>query len=220
MKIKPTVFINNFNRLQWVRQMCAVLTSWDTCEIVIVDNASGYPPLLKWYQVCPFEVIRLDSNMGHRATWESGAVGAVAGSHYVVTDPDLDLAWTPPDAIDKLRKGLDNRSDCQKCGLSLEILDLPPRFRNLDEVVRWESQYWECDKDSGFFAAPVDTTFALYEVGRPLDWNLPNCLRADRPYTAKHIPWYATPEALNDEMRFYIATSSTSTHWTSVSQRG
>ena len=37
-----------------------------------------------------------------------------------------------------------------------------------------------------YFDAPIDTTFALYKV----PFHSFNAIRTNRPYTAKHMPWY------------------------------
>ena len=65
------IIINNFNRLSSLLRLIDALTSCGYTRIYILDNASTYPPLLSYYESCPFEVIRLGRNLGFKALWKS-----------------------------------------------------------------------------------------------------------------------------------------------------
>lgn len=93
--MRVPVIINNYNLLTWPKEMVNRLKQWENIgEIIIVDNASDYEPLLEWYDTSPCTVIRLESNMGHKAPWDSGVVSGLGTSVYAITDPDLDLSST------------------------------------------------------------------------------------------------------------------------------
>ena len=199
------VYINNYNRLTWPRKMAEYLSQIPNCQVVIVDNASSYPPLLNWYESCPCRVVRLRENLGPYAPWQSHLVEQDACEFYIVTDSDLDLDRVPLDLLTRLRKGLEDHPGAIKCGLSLEIADLERSdFPLREQVVRWEQQFWLRPLGDGFFDADLDTTFALYHQRRDLGRFLGPALRADRPYTARHLPWYLSASTLTDEDRYYL----------------
>jgi len=214
------IYINNRNWLTSTREMADFFAQVPRCEVIIVDNASTYEPLLDWYnQGCPYKVVRLPQNSGSHAPWTSGAVlpapvhRAWFGSdYYVVTDPDLRFEGCPRDVLDVLVDGYEAYPEITKVGVSLEITDIPQDAISAREVVAWESQFWTNRRDGRFFNAGVDTTFALYGVGIPCKGN---CLRADRPYTARHLPWYFTLDSLTEEQTYYLQ-NATNGHWSKI----
>jgi hypothetical protein len=213
-KLEPRipVFVNNCNRLTWTRDICEQIVRLGG-EPIIVDNASTYPPLLAWYADCPYNVVHC-KNLGPRAPWISDTVAKTVrdGSLYAVTDPDLDLSGVPDDCFARLEAGL--RHGVAKSALSLELNDVPvaqlEKLHNGRRLRDIEGAYWRQPLGDGFYRADTDTTFALYRRGSEgpmLDGSRAtprffSAVRADRPYTARHIPWYQTD--LDDEDRFYI----------------
>lgn len=205
------VFLIAYNRLESLRSMVDSINELDELdEVVIVDNASTYPPLLEWYKDAPATVVRLPRNMGNRAAWESACVEDMAGEWYAVSDPDLDLEGVPADCLPHLREGLLRYPDYNKCGLSLRIDDLRMDLPRMDEVYAWESSMWTVALDPEFFACSCDTTFAVYHKPEvvPYTKSSEHCfsraLRANKPYTARHLPWYTGPDELTDEDVYYI----------------
>ncbi len=196
-------------------------------DITIVDNASTYPPLLDWYEGCPYRVARLGENCGEHAPWDRGVVlsGAehrarYSSDYYVVTDPDLSLDSCPQDVLDLLVEGWRSYPFVNKIGLSLEIDDLPDASPMAEQVRQWESQFWRERRDGRFFDAWVDTTLALYSVDLPFARarDTGNSLRSDRPYTARHLPWYIDPDHMSAEEEYYIRTTRRG-HWGTFLQR-
>ena len=180
-------------------------------DVTIVDNHSGYPPLLDWYKTCPYNVLMMDGNYGHTVFWSQHLYKSVKGERYILTDPDLDISDVPSDFVSLLSKGLDNYSNFYKCGLSLKIDDLPNTPEG-DEVKGWESQFWKHKLDEEFYAADIDTTLAMYREG--VVYHTLNAIRTAPPYSAKHIPWYYISfEELPEDEKFYYASSKTITGW-------
>ncbi len=204
-----TVFVNNRDLLTWPRAMAEKLC--ETAEVIIVDNASTYPPLLDWYAACPFEVIRLTDNVGHRAPWLTGIIDRRASDWYVVTDPDLDLSLLPDDWFSRLQELSLRYSWASKVGLGLRIDDLPDDSPVKEDRVDWESRFWIDPLEPGVYRAGVDTTFALYHRDRaPFTWD---DVRTDAPYLARHLPWYVTPETVTPEFRYYLDHASRSSSY-------
>ena len=62
-----------------------------------------------------------------------------------------------------------------------------------------------------YFDANVDTTFALYRKHVMKKHTVQKSLRTNRPYTARHLPWYYTDfESLPDDEKYYYQTASDS----------
>ncbi len=203
--------IINYNRLTLPVKMADWLSERDI-EPVFIDNGSDYPPLIKYYEKCPYKVYKLGANYGHTCIWlpQLDILNKLGiKDRYVVTDPDLDLSGVPDDFLSVMNFGLDNYKAFDKCGLSLEINDLPNSeegnyIRNGCEV-----RYWQHPLDSHYFEAATDTTFALYREGITLYSH--SAIRTNRPYTAKHVPWYYTDfESLSDEEKYYFRSANNS----------
>lgn len=184
------VWIINRDRLTTTRNMVEYLHRVPGARPIIFDMESSYPPLLEWYKTFGGHIVRSE-NVGPRDTWNHVPDISLGCDYYVVTDSDLDLSSVPLDVLDFLRSGLDRYPRIHKCGLSLEINDLPNtemgRF-----AFRCEESYWWHRVDGQFFNAGIDTTFAMYRAGS--GW-AGDAIRSDRPYTARHVPWYGVIDA-------------------------
>ena len=210
-----------YNRLTIPKKLAENLA--DTgCEPILLDNSSTYPPLLEWYKSCPFKVHTFNQRYGERVCWDSGLFNQYNDEYYIVTDHDLDISNVPPDYTEMLIKGLENK-DITKCGLSLDIDDLPDTPYGKD-VIGYELKYWG-DKDFlGNYIAGVDTTFAMYDRKRQTSgWDHGDKFyygsRLPKPYTAKHMPWYLTEEsfASNEEEKYYH--TGCTNFWSTVFKR-
>ena len=209
------VFIVNRNRLEALRRLVDWLCAAGTRRVVVMDNASDYPPLLQYYEALPegVKVMRLTENHGPYVLWQQG-VHKVLDMPYVVTDSDVVPAdFCPPDLIGALLATLQRWPDAKKVGTALRIDNLPDSYGDVDTVRKWESQFWEHPVAPGVFAAPIDTTFALYPPRGEFSNEACN-LRLGHPYIAEHTPWYADETALSAEERYYREhTSATFSNW-------
>lgn len=207
--LKVKVFINGFNRLATLRDMVAHIQRMRSLdEIVIIDNGSNYPPLKRYLETeCPCRVVMLGDNLGHRAPWTSGVVRNQASEYYVVTDPDLDLKGIPEDCLEHLVKGLERYPDRNKCGLGIEIRDIPKNTPTLQAVHSHEMGMWSRPLDAEYFDATCDTTFAVYHRDRTAEWPNEMFIRGTRcnyPYVCRHVPWYTDNRNLSDEDYWYF----------------
>lgn len=173
---------------------------------IIVDNASTWPPWLEWLDRAPCEVIRNTENLGPRAGLARMEETAGDAEFYVITDADLDIDQAPLDVLDVLRSALDQFPAIGKVGLSIEIEDIPESYANRRLVVDNENPYWvELVKHAGrrYWRSLIDCTFAMLRRGEPYTAYGP-ALRVDRPYTARHLPWYITPANETPEYRYFL----------------
>lgn len=209
------VFIVNRNRHAAMVQLIDWLRAGGTRKIVILDNASTYPPLLQYYDALPagVNVLRLPQNHGPYVLWQQG-VHEVLETPYVLTDSDIVPAeGCPADLVGRLYETMRRYPDASKVGPALRIDNLPDGYADADTVRKWESQFWEHPVAPGVFAAPIDTTFALYPARAAFSID-DRALRLGRPYIVEHTPWYAQEHALSDEERYYRDhASKTFSNW-------
>jgi hypothetical protein len=200
-------FIINYNRLTLPKNMARWLFERG-CEPIFIDNHSDYPPLLEYYDKCPFSVIYLKQNYGHKVFWDCELYKILkSNERYILTDPDLDLMGIPDDFLKVLNEGLNKYPRFNKCGFSLEIDDLPPTPEGDLIRTKVEPRYWRKALDPLYFNAPIDTTFALYREGANSYFH--PALRTNRPYTAKHLPWYYYHlSELSEDEQYYYKTAN------------
>lgn len=208
------IIINNFNRLDCLKQLIHSLEKHNLTNILILDNHSTYPPLLEYYATCPYPVHRLDENLGFLAFWKCGLYQEkYASGYYVLTDPDVVPDESCPlDFMQHFYNLLQHYPGLDKVGFSLRIDNIPNHYDKKAEVIQVEGPYWEKPVNNQYYAAPVDTTFALYRPGvKGGFW-----LRAGRtfpPYTALHLPWYADSANPDAETLYYRNQAVYSKNW-------
>jgi glycosyltransferase involved in cell wall biosynthesis len=210
------VIINNFNRLEHLRIMIARLERYNFTNILIIDNCSTYPPLLKYYsEECKYRVFRLKKNMGHLALWKTDIYKEFISDYYIYTDPDvIPIDECPVDFMYYFMNKLRVYPRVSKIGFSLKIDDLPDHYSKKNEVIKWEIQNFQNEIEPGLFLASIDTTFALYRPREKGDWKL-KALRTGYPYEARHLPWYNDDAHLSEEDIFYANTKLREVgHWT------
>lgn len=198
------VFINNINRLNFLKKEISWLESQGMENIFIIDNGSTYEPLLEYYKKTPHKVIYLNENVGYLSIWESGILEKFEQEYYIYTDPDiLPVEECPNDWLELMFESLTMYKDLGKVGFSLKIDDLPDIFKLKTKVIYDESKFYEYPKDKNLYKAMIDTTFALYKPGyRGGYWV--NAARTKPPYTARHLPWYLDYENLDEEQTYYL----------------
>jgi len=182
-------------------------------RVVLVDNASTYPPMVDYLATTEHTVVSCGWNMGQRAPWLSGAVFEFAqDQEYVVTDPDIvPDDDCPLDAVAYFGEVLAAHPDVQRVGFGLRIDDLPDHYAPKADVIAWEAPFWENEVSPGLFSAPIDTTFALARVSRPAA--MPS-IRTGPPYVARHLPWYDDTSKPSEEVTYYRAHGDRAlSHW-------
>lgn len=202
-------FIINRDLWTWPQAMVeAINTKWGTqVEPIILDNASTAPNCLAWYDTNPCRVIRLSENYGHKVLWSSGLFHSeVKEDYYIVTDPDLDISHLPDDTIDKLISGL-QKFNTPKCGLAIQIDDLPDAYPLKEQVLIWETPFWQHSLGDDFYGAPLDTTFALH-LTRDCRNHIIGGIRTGGAYTCKHLPFYITADNITEELAYYFDHSN------------
>ena len=216
------VVINSFNRSRPLQRLVDWLLRAEHARIVVVDNASSYPPLLRYLAELEgrgrVTVVRLDANLGHLAVWRGGLLERLRiDSEYVYTDPDVVPAESCPlDLVGRLQAILADNPDLAVAGVGMRLDDLPDAYGHKALVLAWERQFWRAPAAPGLFHAPIDTTFALYRPGSGHALGSP-AVRTGWPYLAAHEGWYLDHAAPSEEDLFYRATASPgTTHWSAL----
>lgn len=208
------IIINNRNRIEFLSKLINSLEIRGYKNIYIIDNNSNYPPLLKFYEGCPYHIFRLKKNVGHLSLWKTGIFLKFIRSYYVYTDPDVvPIEECPDNFIEVFHNQLKKYKLARKVGFSLKIDDLPDCYDAKVKVLELEKNYWKNEVVEGFIEANIDTTFALY---RPFAiGGASHCLafRSVYPYTAKHMPWYNDSKNLSNEEIYYINNASNCSTW-------
>lgn len=215
-KIAPEatlVILNNFNRhtslvtlIDWLR------TLDDKVAILLLDNGSTYPPLLRFYQEIEgaedLQILYLGYNSRLRGLAQLTPYLSQL-THFIVSDTDLvPYSTTPKDIISHMSRLLAQYPAYEMVGASLEIEDIPDYYPAQEEVMGWESKFWQPQTtklNNEVLVAAVDTTFAMYRNHKRVMEFTPS-LRMDRPYTLQHLDWYVDPRQLTEEYQYYVAT--------------
>lgn len=217
------IIIINFNQLLFLKNLIDDLTVRKHENIVVIDNNSNYPPLLKFYEIIEKEpnitIERMEKNYGHRVFFENEDLQQKYGQgYYIITDSDINFYKNMPvDFMRKLLKLLNkNHQKVTKIGLALNIDDIPDYYNQKKKVINWEGKFWRKPVMNNVYDAPIDTTFALYLPGFPRKNNKNGFYRALRvggEYTVKHGGWYQNSENPSDEHLYYLNSANNSYSW-------
>lgn len=202
------LFINCRDRCDTVIELVEWAENLPHVAIYLVDNASTYPPLLHYYRRTLATVLFACENGGPRTPWRFVRDRLDHQPFYVVTDCDLDLSEVPNDIVSVAAELLLQQTDLVKVGCALSLEGLPA-----DHIASArESVYWADDlkrrpiingRELLAYAAPIDTTFAVYRADGPQGSYDP-ALRLAGDYTCRHRPWFYTPNTLPDDERYYL----------------
>ena len=210
------VIITVRDRLSCLEQLLSWLEGMGQNEIWLCDNASTFPPLVKFLETTKHNVVYNNFNLGHRAPWLSGLVPQLGNKRYfIISDPDVvPDSNTPTDVLKLFEYMLQSNPKIDKVGFSLQIDNLPNHFIHKSDVITWETQFWQNIYCPGYYKAPIDTTFAMYRPGSGHQNG--NSLRSAPPFTARHLPWYQDFANLSEEDAYYIEHSDhLITNWNS-----
>ncbi|NQY28268.1 MAG: glycosyltransferase [Flavobacteriaceae bacterium] len=214
-----TIYINNFNRLTFLKELIHSLEKRGYRNLVILDNNSTYAPLLKFYESTPYKVIRFNKNYGYKSYWKSGLWLKNINKYFAYTDSDLKISEACPDNfLEYFYELLIKYPEVHKVGFSLKIDDIPNCYKLKNKVINWESRYYEKELEKDLYLAPIDTTFALYrpfsKIGQK-DGSTP-IVRVGGFYNAHHLPWYVDSKNLDEEELYYITSLTKKTHWSGL----
>ena len=202
------ILINSRDRLTWTCELAEWCRELPDARVVVCDNDSSYPPLLDWLDKLEqtrgeaIEVVRFGENAGPRGPWR---VPLGDADYFVVTDHDMGMTGVPHNVLDVLRWSLDEFPELVKSGLAHRLDDLPETA--VTELARsTEARFWKEGFEAGgceWFHADIDTTFAMYRVGKGPVGNYGPALRLAGDYQCRHLSWYVT-DPMSEEEWYYL----------------
>lgn len=190
----PSLIIG-YNQLTYIKDMVSQLEKY-TSDIVIVDNASNFPPLLDYYaNEFNHTLLRCKKNYGH-TVYQRDPIKKLMGNLYILTDPDLSFNAKLPDDFISTLITLSLYFKAHKVGFALciDADNLRPNLTILNmHFTEWEKKFWvnkilfERDKSLELYDAQIDTTFCL--VNEKFNHTYRN-VRVAGNYTCIHRPWH------------------------------
>ena len=213
------IYLISYNRLSYLQQMIVQLERYELTNIHIIDNASTYPPLLKYLKRTPYKVYHMDKNYGHCVFWNSGKFdNVINNSLYVVSDPDIEFNKNlPQNFMTELYRLLGEYPFITKIGFALKINDLPDTPIN-KTVTCWEKRFWEkkLSDQQELYHADIDTTFALYRPGHlePDTTFFYSAIRIGGNFTARHLPWYKNHNTTEEDIYYKASADPRFASWT------
>lgn len=218
------IIIPTFNTATYLQSMVDQLEERGWTNIIIGDNGSTYPPMLDLLDTLSkkYAVVLWRKNMGPRVYTEDKDICSRMPKYFIVTDPDLLFnKKMPTSTLDKMKRILD-MYEVSKIGLAIDI-NTPEereRFFNAHQVDLWERSYWTRKLDrypekDDLYAAPIDTTFSLYNRDKFLSEidNVPgrmtcntSAIRIAGRFTCRHMGWWAKQPLSDEEYDFYKNT--------------
>lgn len=215
------IIIINFNQIFHLKQLVSFFLKRNFNNIIIIDNKSTYPPLLKYYEEISNQVVIefMKENYGHAVFFKNKDLQKKYGKgFYVITDADVipneNLA---EDFLKQMILHLEKHwRQITKVGFALRIDDIPNENNLKEKILKWEAKFWKTKYSDDVYIASLDTTFALYKPGYPQRYDQISYLSAHRladNFTAKHGGWYLDQNNLTEEQKFYIETVSVSSSW-------
>ena len=206
------IFINSRDRVECLRKLVDWLLEARYANIILLDNASTYPPLLRYYdEICALpqvRCIRFHENLGHTALWDSGILEQMQiHTPYVYTDSDvLPVEDCPKEILRDMVGILKQHPYLDKVGLGLRIDDIT--YYDAGRKQAWEKQFYHFPMEDGLVFAPVDTTFALYQNMR--HYSLYIAARTTGRRMARHLPWYYDYDHLPEDEAYYMKHANSS----------
>ena len=228
----PLIIIS-YNRGTMLRRVIASYRRQNVLvDIIVHDNGSREPDTLRVLDALEQEGIRVfrrapisDANELNLVDETVSAVFSTRESGpYIVTDCDIDLAESSPDAISVYLELLNAFPDIECVGPMLRIDDIRKSYPLFGRVMnRHISQFWHQRPEIGtiggreiaYLRAPIDTTFAVHRSAEPFRRLKPG-MRVYTPFDGRHLDWYPHEQQREDQPVpevYRHASSPEISHW-------
>jgi len=215
------IIIISFNQLFYLKQLINFLLERKFENIIIIDNSSTYPPLLKYFEEIKENVTIefMSSNNGQNVFFnDKELMNKYGKGYYVLTDADIvPNNSLPENFMAILLNYLDKYfNKINKVGFALNIDDIPDHFPQKDKVINWEEKFWKDLFEPNAYNAHLDTTFALYKPSYPSRFynvEFYKAIRLAENFTSKHGGWYKDIHNLSDEDKYYMNSAKNFSSW-------
>jgi hypothetical protein len=190
------------NRLSTTKKMVEKLFSLNgNARINIIDNASTYPPLLKWYEEIQNDVnvIRQSTNLGCWTFFYSGHASSCKDDYYIYSDSDLELNSNMPYNWQEVLMDYHKRWN-RKASLVLRLDDVPASDVK-DRILEHQSICWDPTDEENVWTGVTDMTFSFDAKSAGYRYD---SVRLGNNFACRHIPWYLDFTNLPEEEIYYL----------------
>ena len=222
-------FIVFYNNPTHAEQMVCQLNSKNITPIIFDNNSDSQNArvFLNKIHMNGAYVIHVGKNLRHKVGFLPG-IYEFMPEVFAYTDPDLLFDHELPDSFLDTFKSLTVQYGVFKAGSALLIdrdgIDFNLKilkksyssmlYKRSYSVIEWEEQFWRFPigrADSLYlYAAPVDTTFAVYNK-KNYRGSFFDAIRVAGPFSVIHLPWYPKLNNLsNDELMSYRKNNKSS----------
>jgi glycosyltransferase involved in cell wall biosynthesis len=225
------VVIVCYNNGKYVGNFVDQLSRFSIVPIVIDNASNDAATLVRIAQLAEggrISLLRMRRNFGHKVGFLPGIYECLP-EFFAYTDPDLALSEALPHDFLRQLGELTQQFKVYKAGLALRIpseLEIiskkykkkktkPIRFQREYSVVEWERQYWvkKLNHESlEVYAAPVDTTFAVYNKSE-YSGDFFSAVRVGGVFSCIHIPWFPQLDFLTTVEREKYMVANKSSTW-------
>ena len=155
-------FVISYNHLTYIKHIIQFFQRINVRNVNIIDNHSTFPPLLAYLETCPYRVYYMHKNYGHMVLFECSVFkDLIDYNYFVLTDPDvLPVGECPDDFLFVFIDLLFRNPLKNKVGFALKIDDLPNHYELKENVIAWESRFFEkpvSNTSVTAYDAPVNT---------------------------------------------------------------
>lgn len=226
------VFLVSYNNGVYVRNITEQLLSYDINPI-IMDNKSRDGETLhilnEINQSSRGQVVYCQKNFGHMVGFLHPHY-EILPEIFAYSDPDLQFSPRMPTDFLETLSGLTARYKVYKAGLALPVYpeqeltkqtkkrhktDPFPYHENIT-VTDWERQHWRfplINDRYTLYAAPVDTTFAVYRKSNYIG-NFFDAVRlSGEDFDAIHLPWFPQLDLLDERRKQAYPAENRATTW-------
>ncbi len=214
-KRNMTIVIIGFNQYTYIKNMVKQVEKY-TNDIVIIDNNSTFPELIKYYETeYKYTLLKMDKNYGHKV-YEKEIINYLIGDVYILTDPDLELNKNLPNNFIEEMINISNYFEAERVGFALLIDsdDIREDVTSFGKsIIEFEKQYWMCKfyyPKHELYSAAIDTTFCLINKQ-----NKGGHYRIAGDYVCKHLPWHKNfeKELIKGEFEYYKKNNISTNYW-------
>jgi len=230
------VYVISFNRLSVLKKTLEGLLRFvERKNIIIIDNASDYKPILDYYITLVESGITIFYNSKLKSANELNTIAPFIEKenarrkceYYVITDPDISLELSNEDLFRVCKFFLNSMSDINIVGPMLKITDIPKTYiyreyawkRHVEQFWHKIPQYIIYNKKRVFYQhALIDTTFGMLRSSTKFK-RLHKGVLLYSPYEAQHLDWYISKENLTEDQKNYFQSTikNNISHWNSLS---
>lgn len=228
------VLVVAYNNGPHISMMCEQLNEFNIKPIILNNNSTDASTLEILEEIKSKNrgfVVNIKSNMGHMVGFLD-PLYSILPEHFAYTDPDIKFNEKLPKNFIEQLTSITQSYSVYKAGFALTTnhngdnatapknnlvaQDLPFSFKKYFDVLAWEKNFWTkklVSDNYELYAAPIDTTFAVYAKSNFRGNFLYDSIRVAGDYTAIHVPWFPKYDIMSDDEKRIYLIDNKSTTW-------